>query len=70
MSSKGDTFWRKVKILIACWGAFVAIGIIISVFLILVGMDDQFDTVLKYYFTVGVAVVFLICWPLFSKYMK
>ena len=70
MEKKGDVFWRRVKILIACWGVFVAIGIIISVFLVVTGMDDKFDIVLKYYFSIGVVVVLLVCWPFFSKHMK
>ena len=70
MTYKKDTFWRKVKLVFACWAAFVGIGMLISIFLIIIGMDEKLDIVLKYYFTIGVVLVFVICWPIFSRYMK
>ena len=62
--------WRKIKIAIACWGTVIAIGLIFSSFLSLFGMQDKIKMFIYLHFTIGACLIFIICWPLYSKRMK
>ena len=69
-TSEDIDMWRKVKIIIACWGTVVAIAIIISFLLILLGMEDKIELFFYLHFSLGAVTVFLIFWPFYSKRLK
>lgn len=61
---------RKFKIIFACWATVIAIAILFSMFMVLLGMEDKIETFFYIHFTAGIVVVFLIFWPLYSKWLK
>jgi len=61
---------RKLKIIIACWGTVVVIAIIISFFIVLLGMEDKIKLFFYLHFSVGVVIIFILFWPFYSKRMK
>lgn len=65
-----DKLLKNIKIFLGCWGVFVASGIIICLVLVLLGMENNMSTVLTYYFTLGLPMVFIIFWPILLKHMK
>ncbi len=60
----------KVKIIMACWGTFIAIGIILVTFLIMLGIEDKIEIFLYLYNTIGLITIFLLFWPFYSKRLK
>lgn len=61
---------RKIKIILACWATVVASAIIISLLLVLLGMEDKIELFFYINFTVGAVVIFFLFWPFYSKRMK
>jgi len=61
---------RKIKIIIACWGTVVATAIFITIFLVLLGMEDKIELFFYLHFSVGAVIIFLVFWPIYSKRMK
>ena len=62
--------WRKIKIIIACWGTVISIAIIFSILLILLGVEDGIELFFYLHFTVGAVIIFFIFWPFYSKRLK
>ncbi len=58
------------KIVIACLGGVVAIGIILCLVMVFMGEGESLGTVLSFYFPWGSIVVFFGFWPIFSKHLK
>jgi len=67
---KGQYMSRKIKIIIACWGTVVATAIFITIFLVLLGMEDKIELFFYLHFSVGAVIIFLVFWPIYSKRMK
>lgn len=61
---------RKAKIIIACWGTVVAIAIIISIFFVILDMEDKIELFFYLHFSIGAVVIFFLFWPFYSKRMK
>ena len=61
---------RKLKIIIACWGTVIALAIIVSIFFVLLGMEEKIELFFYLHFSVGAVVIFILFWPFFSKRMK
>jgi len=68
--SQKKVAWRKVNIIMACWGTFIVIGIILVTFLVVLGMIDKIEICLYLYCTIGLLIVFLLFWPFYSKRLK
>ena len=62
--------WRKVKIILACWGTVVAFAIIFSAFLVLFGLNDKIEMFFYFHFSAGAILIFFIFWPFYSKRIK
>jgi len=58
---------NKMGIFMACWGTFVAIGIILATFLVMLEMEEKMEMFFLLYGTVGLVAVFLVFWPFYSK---
>jgi hypothetical protein len=61
---------RKLKIIIACWSTVVTLGILISFFLFIFGMENRIEVFAFLYFAIGTPVIFILCWPFYSKRLK
>ena len=61
---------KKMNIIMACWGTFIAIGIVLMTLLVMIGKEDRIEIVLYFHCTVGLILVFLMFWPFYSKRLK
>lgn len=62
--------WRIFQLIIACTGTVVAIGLIITIILILIGRVALIKLFFYLHFTIGTVIIFVIFWPYYSKKMK
>lgn len=54
----------------ACYGTFVAIGIVVVCILILLNKDTYIRNFMLFYHTIGLVLIFSIFWPFFRKNLK
>lgn len=66
----GNDIMQNIKVFIACGGTLVALALIITSLLALIGLEDKIEMFFYLHFTVGAVVVFLVFWPFYSKRMK
>jgi hypothetical protein len=61
---------RNIKIFFACWVTVGALAIIISLLLVILGMEKWMGMFFYLHFTIGAVVVFILFWPFYSKRLK
>ena len=61
---------KKLKVITACWGVTVAVGIVVAALLVLFGWEDRIRTFCLIHFTMGATVIFIVFWPVFSNKLK
>ena len=61
---------KKLKVITACWGVTVAVGIVVTALLVLIGWEDKIWPFCLIHFTMGATVIFIAFWPVFSNKLK
>ena len=61
---------NKLKIFMACWASVIVLVIIIGAFMVLFGMEAHMQTFFYIHFSIGIVIVFIIFWPIYSKRLK
>jgi len=62
---------QNIHIAIACLATYIAFSLILTLLLIFLGLlKDSFDIFITLNSTIGLFVIFIIFWPIYSKHLK
>ena len=70
LNEKSNSISRKFYIAFACHGTYVAIGILLICFFIIIGHTKYLFEIFGAYVFVGWIVVYKIMWPFFNHHLK